>query len=228
MAQIWTVEDEEAISTLLVDIIESMGHEAVHCYDADELEKRLRHGTPDLMLLDLMLRGQNGFQILRQWKDSPQTRHIPIIILSARSTETDKVRGLDLGAEDYVTKPFHVRELKARINTALRRITPQALRLEIGGLVLEPDNRAAFVDGQSVTLTQQEYEVLYYLAQRAGTLVTRAQLLQDVWGFPDETDTSRTVDYHIRSLRKKLQDDAQNPRFIQTVHGSGYRLLTEV
>ena len=137
------------------------------------------------------------------------------------------MRGLDLGAEDYVTKPFHVRELKARINTALRRITPQALRLEIGSLVLEPDNRAAFVDGQSVTLTQQEYEVLYYLAQRAGTLVTRAQLLQDVWGFPDETDTSRTVDYHIRSLRKKLQDDAQNPRFIQTVHGSGYRLLTE-
>lgn len=227
MAQIWTVEDEEAISTLLVDIIESMGHEAVHCYDADELEKRLRHGTPDLMLLDLMLRGQNGFQILRQWKDSPQTRHIPIIILSARSTETDKVRGLDLGAEDYVTKPFHVRELKARINTALRRVSPAAQRLELGALVLEPGQRQAYVDGQPVSLTLQEFELLHHLARHAGKLLSRAQLMQEVWGYPAQTDSSRTLDYHVRALRKKLGDDAGNPRFIQTVHGSGYRLLTE-
>ncbi len=226
MAQIWTVEDEEAISTLLVDIIRSMDHEAVHCYDAQELEKRLAGGVPDLMLLDLMLRGRNGFQILKQWKEDPRTKHIPVIILSARSTETDKVRGLDLGAEDYVTKPFRVRELKARINAALRRVTPQALKLTVGALVLEPGNRSLTVDGEPVALTQQEFEVLYYLAQRAGTLVTRAQLLTEVWGYPDDTDTSRTVDFHIRSLRKKLNDDAQSPRFMQTVHGSGYRLLT--
>ncbi|NLZ88940.1 MAG: response regulator transcription factor [Clostridiales bacterium] len=227
MAVIWTVEDEEAISVLIRDIIRSMGHEEVHCWDANELEKQMKHSLPDLLLLDLMLRGTSGFSILQEWKRNPTTRHIPVIILSARSTETDKVRGLDLGAEDYVTKPFSIRELKARINTALRRITPAAQRIELGGLVLEPDNRALYVDGESVALTQQEYELMLYLARHAGNLVTRKELLREVWGFEADTEASRTVDYHIRSLRKKLGDDAANPRFIETVHGSGYRLAWE-
>ncbi|MGI6691891.1 MAG: response regulator transcription factor [Christensenellales bacterium] len=227
MAVIWTVEDEEAISVLIRDIIRSMGHEEVHCWDANELEKQMKHSLPDLLLLDLMLRGTSGFSILQEWKRNPATRHIPVIILSARSTETDKVRGLDLGAEDYVTKPFSIRELKARINTALRRITPAAQRIELGGLVLEPDNRALYVDGESVALTQQEYELMLYLARHAGNLVTRKELLREVWGFEADTEASRTVDYHIRSLRKKLGDDAANPRFIETVHGSGYRLAWE-
>lgn len=227
MAVIWTVEDEEAISVLIRDIIRSMGHEEVHCWDANELEKQMKHSLPDLLLLDLMLRGTSGFSILQEWKRNPVTRHIPVIILSARSTETDKVRGLDLGAEDYVTKPFSIRELKARINTALRRITPAAQRIELGGLVLEPDNRALYVDGESVALTQQEYELMLYLTRHAGNLVTRKELLREVWGFEADTEASRTVDYHIRSLRKKLGDDAANPRFIETVHGSGYRLAWE-
>jgi two-component system alkaline phosphatase synthesis response regulator PhoP len=227
MAVIWTVEDEEAISVLIRDIIRSMGHEEVHCWDANELEKQMKHSLPDLLLLDLMLRGTSGFSILQEWKRNPTTRHIPVIILSARSTETDKVRGLDLGAEDYVTKPFSIRELKARINTALRRITPAAQRIELGGLVLEPDNRALYVDGESVALTQQEYELMLYLVRHAGNLVTRKELLREVWGFEADTEASRTVDYHIRSLRKKLGDDAANPRFIETVHGSGYRLAWE-
>ena len=227
MAVIWTVEDEEAISVLIRDTIRSMGHEEVHCWDANELEKQMKHSLPDLLLLDLMLRGTSGFSILQEWKRNPTTRHIPVIILSARSTETDKVRGLDLGAEDYVTKPFSIRELKARINTALRRITPAAQRIELGGLVLEPDNRALYVDGESVALTQQEYELMLYLVRHAGNLVTRKELLREVWGFEADTEASRTVDYHIRSLRKKLGDDAANPRFIETVHGSGYRLAWE-
>ncbi|HPA60727.1 MAG TPA: response regulator transcription factor [Clostridia bacterium] len=227
MATIWTVEDEETISVLLVKIIKSMGHESVHCYDSAELEHQLKKGLPDLMLLDLMLRGRSGYQILADWKADPRTRDIPVIILSARSTDTDKVKGLELGAEDYITKPFSVRELKARINTALRRVSPAALQIELGGLLLRPDERQVLLDGQTVSLTAQEFELLHYLAKHAGLLVTRAQLLQDVWGYQSQTDTSRTVDYHIRSLRKKLGDDAANPRFIQTVHGGGYRLIKE-
>jgi len=225
LATIWTVEDEDTIGILIERIIQSMGHAGVRCQDAAELEKQMKKGLPDLMLLDLMLRGKTGYQILAEWKADIRTRHIPVIILSARSTETDKVKGLDLGAEDYVTKPFSVRELKARINTALRRVSPEALRVELGALVLEPERRRALVDGSAVELTQQEFELLHYLARHAGRAVTRAQLLQDVWGYQAETDASRTVDFHIRSLRRKLSDDVRNPRFIQTVHGSGYMLL---
>lgn len=139
MAVIWTVEDEETISILLVKIIKSMGHESVHCEDVDALNRQMKKSLPDLMLLDLMLRGKDGYQILADWKKDPKTKNIPVIILSARSTEQDKVKGLDLGAEDYVTKPFSVSELKARINTALRRITPASQRLELGALALEPE-----------------------------------------------------------------------------------------
>lgn len=225
MATIWTVEDEETISILLVKIIQSMGHESVHCYDSTELDKQMKNGLPDLMLLDLMLRGRNGYQILAQWKEDPKTRSIPVIILSARSTETDKVKGLDLGAEDYITKPFSVRELKARINTALRRVSQASRRLVLGEMELEPSERRVILRGQDIPLTAQEFELLHYLARNAGKLISRAQLLADVWGYQSETDTSRTVDYHIRALRKKLGDDASNPRFIQTVHGGGYRLI---
>lgn len=226
MAVIWTVEDEETISILLVKIIASMGHEAVHCFDERELAGQMKKGLPDLILLDLMLRGHSGYGILREWKADPKTRDIPVIILSARSTETDKVKGLDLGAEDYITKPFSVSELKARINAALRRVPKQAERVQAGSLALEVEQRLAYVGGQAVSLTAQEFELLHYLFRHLGQLVTRAQLLQDVWGYRSETDASRTVDFHIRSLRRKLGDDAQHPRFIETVHGSGYRLLT--
>ncbi len=149
---------------------------------------------------------------------------MPVIILSARSTENDKVKGLDLGAEDDITKPFSIRELKARINAALRRVTPEALKMEVGPLRIEPDNRGVYVDGQSVQVTQQEFELLLYLARNAGHTLSRGQQLKDVWGYESETDASRTVDYHVKSLRRKLGDDAQNSRLIETVHGSGYRL----
>lgn len=225
MAVIWTVEDEETISILIRRVIASMGHEGVHCYDATELEQQMKKGLPDLLLLDLMLRGKTGYQILADWKQDVRTRRIPIIILSARSAEKDKVKGLDLGAEDYVTKPFSIAELRARINAALRRVAPEAQRIDLGGLTLLPDARQVQVDGEARDLTLQEFELLLYLAHRAGQVVSRAQLLMDVWGYQSHTESSRTVDYHIRSLRVKLGDDVKQPRFIQTVHGSGYRLL---
>jgi two-component system, OmpR family, alkaline phosphatase synthesis response regulator PhoP len=226
VASVWIVEDEEAIGILIADIITDMGHRALRLYDAFELEKQLKKDVPDLLLLDLMLRGKNGFAILAQWKQSRDTKHIPAVIISARSAEADKVRGLDLGAEDYIAKPFGVRELKARITAALRRIAPAALEITAGRLILHPDTREAFVDGSKIDMTWQEFELLQYLAMRKGQAVTREQLLREVWGYQYKNDPSRTVDWHIRELRLKLHDDADHPVFIETVRKIGYRLVS--
>ena len=226
MANIFIVEDEERIGLLIEKTVTKAGHEAVVLRDARELEARLKTETPDLLLLDLMLRGKNGFDILTDWKRARATARIPVIILSARSAEQDKVRGLELGAEDYVTKPFGVRELQARIQTALRRITPAARRVELGALTLYPDSREISVDGQSVDLTYKEYDLLLCLWKYAGRTVSRVQLLREVWGYAADADTSRTVDYHVAQLRAKLRDDPSHPRFVQTVRGAGYRLMT--
>lgn len=226
MANIFIVEDEERIGLLIEKTVTKAGHNAVVLRDARELETRLKTETPDLLLLDLMLRGKNGFDILTDWKRTRATARIPVIILSARSAEQDKVRGLELGAEDYVTKPFGVRELQARIQTALRRITPAARRVELGALTLYPDSREISVDGQSVDLTYKEYDLLLCLWKYAGRTVSRVQLLREVWGYAADADTSRTVDYHVAQLRAKLRDDPSHPRFVQTVRGAGYRLMT--
>ena len=225
MANIFIVEDEERIGLLIEKTVTKAGHEAVVLRDARELEARLKAQTPDLLLLDLMLRGKNGFDILTDWKRARATARIPVIILSARSAEQDKVRGLELGAEDYVTKTFGVRELQARIQTALRRITPAARRVELGALTLYPDSREISVDGQSVDLTYKEYDLLLCLWKYAGRTVSRVQLLREVWGYAADADTSRTVDYHVAQLRAKLRDDPSHPRFVQTVRGAGYRLM---
>ena len=225
LACIWIVEDEEKIGLLIEKTVCKAGHEALVLRDARELEARLKKGTPDLLLLDLMLRGKDGFAILTEWKRGRDTARVPVIILSARSAEQDKVRGLELGAEDYVTKPFGVRELQARIQTALRRTTPAARRVELGALALRPDTRETWVDGQSVALTYKEFEILLCLWRHDGQIVTRAQLLEEVWGYADSADTSRTVDYHVAQLRTKLGDDPANARFVQTVRGAGYRLI---
>lgn len=225
MANIFIVEDEERIGLLIEKTVTKAGHNAVVLRDARELETRLKAQTPDLLLLDLMLRGKNGFDILTDWKRTRATARIPVIILSARSAEQDKVRGLELGAEDYVTKPFGVRELQARIQTALRRITPAARRVELGALTLYPDSREISVDGQSVDLTYKEYDLLLCLWKYAGRTVSRVQLLREVWGYAADADTSRTVDYHVAQLRAKLRDDPSHPRFVQTVRGAGYRLM---
>ncbi len=225
MANIWIVEDDPQIALLIKMAVEKDGHTAFHMLDAVEMEKELRKSTPDLMLLDLMLRAKNGFEVLREWKDRKSTQQIPVIILSARAAEHDKVHGLDLGAEDYITKPFSVRELQARIRTALRRMPTEAEKIIVGDLTLLPDSRETYVAGTRIDLTQKEFDMLCFLARSPGVTVTRGQLLQHVWGYPDDDDPSRTVDSHIKTLRIKIGDDAASPRFIQTVRGTGYRLI---
>lgn len=226
MAKIWIVEDDPKIALLIEMTVKKAGHEALHMLDAAEMEKmQKKEPLPDLMLLDLMLREKNGYTVLSEWKARAQTRSIPVIIISARSAERDKVQGLELGAEDYITKPFGVRELQARIQTALRRLPAAPESMSLGGLTLMPGSRDAYVDGRRIDLTAKEFDVLLYLARQKGATVTRAALMSAVWGYAGEEDTSRTVDSHIKTLRMKLGDTAGEPRFIQTVRGTGYRLI---
>ena len=227
MARIWIVEDDPKIALLIEMTMKKAGHETWRAEDHVDLERELRNRKerPDLLLLDLMLRAKNGYQILKEWKADLSLRHIPVIIISARSAEGDKVKGLELGAEDYITKPFGVRELQARVQTALRRITPEPQRLTLGSLTLCPASRETLVDGERVELTAREFDLLYYLAQHTDMAVTRGALLKEVWGYATEDDPSRTVDSHIKTLRTKLGDTAGEPRFIQTVRGMGYRLI---
>lgn len=226
MATIWIVEDDPKIGLLIEMTVKKAGHDTRRMLDAAELERALKkEDAPDLLLLDLMLREKNGFTVMSEWKERAQTRDIPVIIISARSAEHDKVHGLELGAEDYITKPFGVRELQARIQTALRRRPAVAERLKVGDLTLMPETRDAYVDGTRAELTQREFELLLYLARRAGSTVTRGMLLRDVWGYPTDDDPSRTVDSHVKTLRLKLGDTAAEPRFIQTVRGTGYRMI---
>lgn len=226
MAKIWIVEDDPKIGLLIEMTVKKAGHDALRMLDAVELELALKkEALPDLLLLDLMLRAKNGFTVMKEWKAEKATRNIPVIIISARSAEHDKVMGLELGAEDYITKPFGVRELQARIQTALRRLPAEPEKLTIGALTLIPDTRDTYIDNVRVDLTQKEFELLLHLARHAGTTVTRGMLLREVWDYATEEDSGRTVDSHVKTLRLKLGDTAGEPRFIQTVRGTGYRLI---
>ena len=227
MARLWIVEDDPKIGLLIEMTVQKAGHETLRLLDDVELDRALakREPLPELLLLDLMLRARDGYEVLRAWKADRRTRDIPVIIISARGAEQDKVKGLELGAEDYITKPFGVRELQARVQTALRRLPQRGQTLSVGALTLELKSRETFVDGARVDLTAREYELLVYLARRPGQAVSRDELLKQVWDYATEGDASRTVDSHVKTLRLKLGDDPARPRFIQTVRGTGYRLI---
>ena len=227
MALIWIVEDDPQIGLLIEMTVRKAGHETRRFANADRLAGGLTYDSrkPDLLLLDLMLRAKSGYEVLRDWKEDQDTRDIPVIIISARSAEQDKVKGLDLGAEDYITKPFGVRELQARVNTALRRLSPAPEKLVFGELELDTGTREAFVQCTRIDLTSREFDLLTYLARHRQTAVTRSELLREVWGYQTDDDQSRTVDSHIKTLRIKLGDNPASPRFIQTIRGTGYRLI---
>lgn len=226
MANIWIVEDDPKIGLLIEMTVRKAGHEPARFGDAAQMEQAMHAGRlPDLMLLDLMLKEKSGYVVLSEWKQNARTRAIPVIIISARSAEHDKVRGLNLGAEDYITKPFGVLELQARIQAALRRLPQETERLEMGPLVILPAARDVYADGRRVELTQREYDLLLYMARHREVIVTRGELLQNVWGYATTEDPSRTVDTHIKTLRVKLGDTAGEPRFIKTLRGAGYRLI---
>ena len=222
-ANILVVEDEPAIQELIAVNLEHAGHHVIRAKDAEGALGLVKDALPDLLLIDWMLPGISGVALARQLRQQERTRQIPIILLTARSSEQDKVTGLESGADDYVTKPFSPRELLARIKSVLRRRAPQITDdpVEGGGLRLEPATRRVYGGGRPLELGPTEFRLLHYLMTHAERVHSRAQLLDRVWGdhvFVEE----RTVDVHIRRLRKALES-GNHDRLIETVRGSGYR-----
>jgi two-component system phosphate regulon response regulator PhoB len=223
-ANILVVEDEPAIQELLALNLEHAGHHVLRARDAEQAGELVRHALPDLILLDWMLPGQSGASFARALRKDERTKQVPIIMLTARGQEQDKVAGLDAGADDYVTKPFSPRELLARIKAVLRRRAPELTDepIEISGLRLDPATHRVSAGGTQLDLGPTEFRLLHFLMAHPERVHSRTQLLDQVWGdhvFVEE----RTVDVHIRRLRKALEPTAHD-RLIETVRGSGYRL----
>ena len=225
-ATILVVEDEAAIQSLIEVNLRRAGHAVQLAPDAETARRLVREALPDLVLLDWMLPGMSGVDFARMLRSEARTRLLPIIMLTARAEERDKIEGLDLGADDYVTKPFSPRELTARIKALLRRHAPQATEdvVEIGGLRLDPATHRIMAGSVEVNLGPTEFRLLHFLMTHPERVHGRSQLLDQVWGdhvFVEE----RTVDVHIRRLRAALEASGHDT-LIQTVRGSGYRIST--
>jgi two-component system phosphate regulon response regulator PhoB len=218
------VEDEKDLVDLMAFNLRAAGFEAVTAQDGEQALAFVRQRTPDLVLLDLMLPGIPGTEICRQLKTSPRTRAVPVIMVTARGEEVDRVVGFELGADDFVTKPFSIRELILRVRAVLRRGLngeTDVLQEKVGPVRVDSAGHRAFVDGGEITLTQLEFKLLSTFMSRVGRLQTRDALLRDVWGMSGDLQT-RTVDTHIKRLREKLGDGRD---LIETVRGSGYRMI---
>lgn len=225
MAAILIVDDEEPIQELLKFNLEKEGYTVLVAYDGPSALRIVEEKRPDLVILDVMLPGMDGMEVCNQLRQNSISRDIPVIMLTAKVEEIDKVLGLELGADDYLTKPFSPRELLARIRARLRRIKPQAEENELvrGDLRIDLDRFKVLVRGEEVELTPKEFELLRVLATHPGKVYSRDELLEQVWGYEYLGDT-RTVDVHVRHLRQKVERDSSNPEYIETLRGIGYRL----
>ena len=219
---IYCVEDERNIRELLVYTLGTTGFEAKGLSDGKELKKALKEEIPELILLDIMLPGEHGYSILEKLKQDPETSEIPIIMVTAKEAEYDKVRGLEGGADDYITKPFGMMEFIARVKAVLRRTRKHSPKQEyrFKGLKVNVDRHQVFDNEREVELTLKEFELLRYLMENKGIVVSRDQILERIWGYEFAGET-RTVDVHIRTLRQKL---GESGFLIETVRGVGYRI----
>ena len=219
---IYIVEDDSGIRELVMYTLQNSGYRVCGFEQGDGLFSTLSDPFPELILLDIMLPGEDGIQILKKLRQDERTKAIPIIMLTAKSAEYDKVIGLDNGADDYVTKPFGMMELLSRIKAVLRRSTPQpeSQILSYKNILIDERAHQATVDGTPVDLTLKEYNLLNLLMHNIGTVLTRDMLLSKIWGYDFDGET-RTVDVHIRTLRQKLGEE--HP-IIETVRGVGYRI----
>jgi two-component system phosphate regulon response regulator PhoB len=223
-ARILVVEDETAIQQLILLNLEQAGHEPLMAGSADEALALVNESLPDLILVDWMLPGMSGLELVRRLRANERTRSVPIIMLTARADEVDKLQGLESGADDYVTKPFSIRELNARIKAVLRRRAPQMTedRAVFKSLMLDPGTHRVSASGAEVSLGPTEFKLLHFFMTHPERVYSRTQILDHVWGdhvFIEE----RTVDVHIRRLRAALEPSGTD-RLLQTVRGSGYRL----
>ncbi len=220
------VDDEDNIRMLVKFNLEKAGYEAFEAENGNKAIEMAMNLTPDIIILDLMLPGIDGLEVCRNLKRNPRTAALPIIMLTAKSDEIDRVIGLELGADDYMTKPFSQRELLARIKAVLRRSSVAvgaSEELVIGRLRMNFSQYEAWLDGEKLELTPKEYEMLKLLAENAGKVFSREQLLEKIWGYEYFGDT-RTVDVHVRHLRAKLERVPEMAEVIETVRGVGYRL----
>ena len=225
MKKILLVEDESDLVKLLKYNLEKEGFKVSYATDGSVALAEVRRDTPDLLILDLMLPGLDGLEVCRQLRRSDKFARIPVLMLSARTEEADRIVGLELGADDYVTKPFSTRELIARVRALLRRnepAGPQRSKVQRGQIVIDPMAHSVSVSGETVELSALEFRLLHYLASHPGMVFSRDQLLDSVWG-NDRTVTPRSVDVYVRRVREKIEAQPQDPTYLQTVHGVGYR-----
>ena len=223
------VEDEKNIVDILVYNLTKEGYTTLEAYDGDAGLQLALEQDPDLILLDLMLPQKNGFDVCREIRQAGRTT--PILMLTAREEETDKVLGLELGADDYITKPFSMRELMARVKANIRRSTmapadsaarPTSGRLELGRIAIDTELLMAYKDGAPLDLTQREYELLKFLASNPGKVFSREALMENVWNYEGYVGDVRAVDVAVRRLREKVEDDPAAPQFVVTRRGLGY------
>lgn len=224
MQTIYVVEDDDSIRGLLLYALSSAGFSAEGFADSETFYTGIRKSPPSLVLLDVMLPGEDGFSVLRKLQDTGRQKSLPVIMLTAKGAEYDRIKGLDLGADDYITKPFSVIEVISRVKAVLRRSesgpeNPNEIR--IGTISLLYDRRTVFANGLETPLTYKEFELLYYMMINEDIVLTRNRLLDQVWGF-DYNGESRTVDMHIKSLRQKL---GKSGDLIKTVRNVGYKIV---
>jgi DNA-binding response OmpR family regulator len=222
MTTVLVVDDEPVVREVVVKYLEREGFRTLEAGDGDSARDLLQRDWPGLVVLDVMLPGTDGLELCR-WIRSRSD--LPVIMLTARGEEADRIVGLELGADDYVTKPFSPRELAARVRTVLRRSGPsdtKAERLSFEALEIDPSTREVRRDGEPLRLTAKEFDLLYFLARHPRRVFSRQQLMESVWGYEAALDTG-TVTVHIRRLREKIEPDPSRPRFLETLWGVGYR-----
>lgn len=220
---IYLLEDDDSIRKLVVYALRSQGYEAEGFERPSAFWRAMEEQLPQLVLLDIMLPEEDGLSVLRQLRLSRVSAHTPVILLTAKSSEYDKVEGLDAGADDYIVKPFGMMELLARVRSVLRRSTRGPVEYRIGALILSPEAHEVTAEGVPVPLTYKEFSLLCLLAENRGKVLDRSFLMDRVWGLGNEPE-NRTLDVHIRTLRAKLGESGE---YIETVRGVGYRLRGE-
>lgn len=226
--KILIVDDEEHIRELLKYNMESIGYKCIMTDNGIDASRMVKEQRPDLVLLDLMLPGMDGYEVCKEIRKNNNISSTPIIMITAKGEELDKILGLELGADDYVTKPFSIRELMARVKAVLRRTTVREVdeAFIFGNISIDFDKHEVMKSGNKIDLTLKEFELLEILVKNKGRVMTRDFLLDKIWGYEYIGET-RTVDVHIRHLRQKIEDDDKNPKFIETIRGIGYRFNFE-
>ena len=225
MALIYVVEDDKNISEIESFALKNAGHQIVECASGKEFHKQVIERIPDLILLDIMLPDEDGLQILTKMRATPETRRVPVILVTAKTTEIDKVKGLDMGADDYIGKPFRPRELVSRIKSVLRRSGRISNFIELADVKIDTTGGKVTKSGEEIFLSALEYRLLLIFAANKGNVLSRNKLLEEIWDASGEFVNDNTLTVYIKRLREKIENDPQRPEIIKTVRGMGYRCL---